>query len=268
MRNAMKPILLLTTFAAAILITTVSGCGGGAVSASEPLPPPPPSQSPVAVIDNSGVRGSLIQSPPPVVLSLNPAGVSSKIAAFGSFGTQLAAIAGAPLCGIDVHHFEYATVGAAGEKTTASGALMVPTGSAAACSGPRPIVLYGHGSSVARQLDMSDLRPSAVDGISSIEIAALFAAQGYIVVAPNYAGYDTSTLTYHPYQIADQQAKDMMDALAAARKALPALTPAIADNGRLFLTGHSEGGYAAMATQRAMQAAGMAVTAAAPSPPY
>ena len=30
-------------------------------------------------------------------------------------------------------------------------------------------------------------------------IAAMYAAQGFIVVAPNYAGYDISTLGYHPY---------------------------------------------------------------------
>ena len=29
----------------------------------------------------------------------------------------------------------------------------------------------------------------------------MFAAQGYIVVAPNYAGYDISTLGYHPYSM-------------------------------------------------------------------
>jgi len=29
-------------------------------------------------------------------------------------------------------------------------------------------------------------------------MAAVFASQGYIVVAPNYAGYDSSTLPYHP----------------------------------------------------------------------
>jgi hypothetical protein len=41
------------------------------------------------------------------------------------------------------------------------------------------------------------------------------------------------------------------------------------DSGRLFITGYSQGGYVAMATQRAMQAAGMTVTAAAPmSGPY
>ena len=49
----------------------------------------------------------------------------------------------------------------------------------------------------------------------------MFAAQGYIVVAPNYAGYDISTLGYHPFLNADQQSGEMMDILAAARTALP-----------------------------------------------
>ena len=93
----------------------------------------------------------------------------------------------------------------------------------------------------------------------------MFAAQGYIVVAPNYAGYDISTLTYHPYLNADQQSKDMIDALTAARTALPhTLTTRTTDGGKLFITGYSQGGHVAMATHRAMQAAGMTVTASAP----
>jgi hypothetical protein len=101
-------------------------------------------------------------------------------------------------------------------------------------------------------------------------LAAIFASQGYIVVAPNYAGYDTSTLPYHPYLIADQESKDMIDAVAAARTALPFASATLTkDSGQLFVTGYSQGGYVAMATHRAMQAAGMRVTAAAPmSGPY
>lgn len=61
-----------------------------------------------------------------------------------------------------------------------------------------------------------------------------------------------------------------MNILAAARTALPmTLSSATSDNGKLFITGYSEGGHVAMATQRAMQAAGATVTAAAPmSGPY
>ena len=66
----------------------------------------------------------------------------------------------------------------------------------------------------------------------------MFAAQGYIVVAPNYAGYDISTLGYHPFLNADQQSGEMMDILAAARTALPnTFASATSDSGKLFVTG-------------------------------
>ncbi len=171
----------------------------------------------------------------------------------------------APLCDIIFYHIQYATVGGSGEATTASAVLMIPTGLGANCSGERPIVLYAHGTTTDRAYNMADLQNA-----ETISLAALFASQGYIVVAPNYAGYDTSTLPYHPYLIADQQSKDMIDALTAARTALPlASLTTVKDNGQLFITGYSQGGYVAMATHRAMQAAGMKVTASAPmSGPY
>jgi len=47
------------------------------------------------------------------------------------------------------------------------------------------------------------------------------------------------------------------------------MTATTSDNGKLFLSGYSEGGYVAMATQHALQVAGKVVTAAAPmSGPY
>jgi hypothetical protein len=109
-----------------------------------------------------------------------------------------------------------------------------------------------------------------VQNTETLFLAALFATKGYIVVAPNYAGYDTSALSYHPYLLADQESKDMIDALAAARTALPLASATLTkDSGQLFITGYSQGGYVAMATHRAMQAAGTTVTAAAPmSGPY
>jgi hypothetical protein len=145
---------------------------------------------------------------------------------------------------------------------------MVPTGTTAQCSGGRPIVLYAHGTNTDRTLNIADITNTS--NTEGALIAAMFAAQGYIVVAPNYAGYDISTLSYHPFLNADQQSKDMIDALSAARTALPhTLTTATTDGGKLFVTGYSQGGYVAMATHRAMQAAGMTVTASAPmSGPY
>jgi hypothetical protein len=74
-------------------------------------------------------------------------------------------------------------------------------------------------------------------------------------------------LSYHPFLVADQQSKDMIDALAAARAALPTLLAPVSDNGKLFITGISEGGHAAMATFKAMRALNMNVNAVAPLEP-
>ncbi|MEJ0005298.1 MAG: prolyl oligopeptidase family serine peptidase [Steroidobacteraceae bacterium] len=212
-------------------------------------------------------RGSLIHDPPFRIASLDAATFGAELGASAS-GAQLLQIAGTPTCGVDFYYIEYNTVGGQGEATTASGALMVPTGTAAQCSGGRPIVLYAHGTKTDRSTNLADI--TNPDNSEGALIAAMFAAQGYIVVAPNYAGYDISTLTYHPFLDADQQSKDMIDALTAARTALPhSLTTSTTDGGKLFITGYSEGGHVAMATHRAMQALGMTVTASAPmSGPY
>jgi alpha/beta superfamily hydrolase len=220
-----------------------------------------------SVMPASTTRGSLIQDPPLRIASLDAATFGAELGASTS-GAQLLQVAGQPTCGVDFYYLQYNTVGGKAEATTGSGALMVPTGSAAQCTGGRPIVLYGHGTNTDRTLNIADITNTS--NTEGALIAAMFAAQGYIVVAPNYAGYDTSTLGYHPYLNADQQSKDMIDALTAARTALPhTMTIGTTDGGKLVITGYSQGGYVAMATHRALQAAGMTVTASAPmSGPY
>jgi len=179
-------------------------------------------------------------------------------------------LAGAPKCGIEVFKLEYYTVGAGGEPTTASAAVMVPKGKDLQCRGHRPALLYAHGTELARSFDIGNIKD--IDGNDEgTGVAAVFAAQGYVVVAPNYAGYDTSTLTYHPYLNADQQSKDMVDGLTAAHRAFPEVLGGakITDSGELFVSGFSEGGHVAMATHRALQALGIPVTASVPmSGPY
>ncbi|GAC1303545.1 MAG: hypothetical protein NVSMB10_05700 [Steroidobacteraceae bacterium] len=224
------------------------------------------SSSQTAASSPSTAPGTLAIDPPFRIASLSAAALAAELSASPS-GSALLTLAGAPACGVDFYYIKFWTLGGAGETTESSGALMVPTG-AAGCSGPRPIVLYAHGTNTNKALNIADITdPTNGEGVL---VAAMFAAQGNIVVAPNYAGYDISTLGYHPYLDAAQQSGEMMNILTAARTALPAtFGGATRDNGRLFITGYSQGGYVAMATQRAMQAAGLTVTAAAPlSGPY
>jgi Prolyl oligopeptidase family len=229
----------------------LAGCGGGSVA-----------------VDTT-IRGTLLLNPPAVITSLSASAFTASLQS-STTGQGVLAVAGNPVCGVDVQYLQYATVGGAGEKTTSSGALMTPTGTAAQCSGARPILMYAHGTNITKSLNMAALNaPTNAAYSEAVLVAAMYAAQGYIVVAPNYAGYDSSSLSYHPFLNADQQSKEMIDILAAAKKALPNLSTPKTDNGKLFLTGYSQGGHVAMATHRAMQSAGIAVTAAAPmSGPY
>jgi len=223
--------------------------------------------STTSAVSTSTARGTLVDNPPIRIASVDAATLAAQLGASAS-GKQLLQITGAPACGVDFHYMHYWTVGGANETASASGALMIPTGAAPACSGPRPILLYAHGTSADKLMNIADITdPNNSEGAL---LAAMFAAQGYIVVAPNYTGYDTSNLPYHPYLNAVAQSSDMIDALVAARSALgKVLASSTTDNGRLFITGYSQGGYVAMATHRAMQAAKMPVTASAPmSGPY
>ena len=226
------------------------------------------SSDPASTADAIPARGALIQNPPPRTAFFSALDFTAKLNASAS-GRNLLAIAGTPKCGVDVQYIRYGTVGGANESTDASGALMTPTGGPD-CTGNRPIVLYAHGTTSAKSYNLANLLDESSAAYSEAAlIAATYAAQGFIVVAPNYAGYDVSRLAYHPYLNADQQSKEMMDALSAARKALPGLLQPVQDNGKLFITGYSQGGHVAMATHKAMQAAGQTVTASAPmSGPY
>ncbi len=235
-----------------LLAVVLTACGG--------------TGSQTSVISTSTAPGTLAETPPFRIASLDAAAFTAELSA-SSTGATLLTLTGTPTCGVDFYYLEFWTVGGAGETTESSGALMVPTGGTG-CTGPRPIVLYAHGTNTNKALNIADITNTT--NTEGILIAAMFAAQGYIVVAPNYAGYDISTLGYHPFLNATQQSGEMMNILSAARTALPTtLSSATSDNGQLFITGYSEGGHVAMATERAMEQAGATVTAAAPlSGPY
>lgn len=222
-----------------------------------------------------GCKPEPMPGPPTLTLQFD-AGTLASV-----FPAGLQQIVGKPRCGVVTYHYEFATVGGAGEATLSSGAIMVPTGPGSQCgqatANAHPVVLYAHGTSIEKRFDLSNFTNGSTNAAAdeSALIADAYAAQGFIVVAPNYAGYDTSTLSYHPYLNEKQQAQEMMDALDAARAALATLPLPhgeprhVTDAGSLFIAGYSQGGYVALAALKAMRAAGRPVTAVAPaSGPY
>ncbi len=240
----------------------LSACGG--------------SNAPAGLQANHPTAGQLLQNPPPRLVSLTANDFTSELMGGGSQGQSLLALSTGdatgktPLkCGVDVYYIQFATVDGQNLPATSSGAVMVPTG-ATGCNGTRPIVEYAHGTNFDHNYNIANLADSSNPAYGeSLMIAAMYAANGYIVVAPNYVGYDSSSTTYHPYLVKAQQAADMINALKSARSALPYLLTATGDNGKLYLTGYSQGGYVALAAEQAMENQGMTVTASAPgSGPY
>ena len=210
--------------------------------------------------DDRQARGTLITAR--TSASHAPADVDAATVADG-----LLQIAAAAECGVTISHLDYVTRDPQGAPATASAAVMVPTGSGANCTGPRPVLLYSHGTTTLKSYDMAN--PKATPEARLIE--AFFAAHGYIVVAPNYLGYDTSSMAYHPYLNAEVQAADMIDGLRAGLAQVAAAGVAQASKA-LFISGYSQGGHVAMATHKVLErdhAGEFTVTAAAPmSGPY
>ena len=177
------------------------------------------------------------------------------------------------VCGVAVEKISYQTKGSGGEATNATAALMLPTGESKDCQGDRPVLLHAHGTATEKSYDFTQVgNTDNPAGARATLMAANFAAQGYIVVAPNYAGYDTSTLDYHPYLNAKQQSEEMVTALDTARSLIKQQQSVnntnyinVKDSGKLFLTGYSQGGHVAMATAQLLQDQNKVVTAIAPS---
>lgn len=234
-------------------LALLASCGGGsspapsfvvpAAPAPAPAPPPqPPAETPPEQPVEPVARGTVLRGALGAVVS------ATQVDA-GTSAAQIQALTGPAACGVAVHHVEYMTRGPDGAEATASTAVMVPTGPAAQCTGSRPVLLYGHGTSLARSFDMAKVSTNAEASM----VMAFYAAQGFIVVAPNYLGYDTSNLGYTPYLNAEASAVDMIDGLRAARHYLADAGGATQPSPRVLIAGYSQGGHAAMATQRAME---------------
>lgn len=185
----------------------------------------------------------------------------------GTAASGLQSLSGVAQCDVELRYLTYVTRDPKGQPASATAGVLVPTGTGAACTGDRPVVLYAHGTTTTQSKNLANV---SSDGEGSL-LMAMYAAQGFIVVAPNYLGYDRSSLSYHPWLHAESQAADMIDSLRAAKSHL-ATGSATRPSAKLLVTGYSQGGHVAAATHKVMErdhASEFTVTASGPmSGPY
>ena len=135
----------------------------------------------------------------------------------------------------------YYTIDGKGKESVASGALLIPQG-----INNLPLVSIQHGTQTKDNLVASVSPMNSTEGI----VGLIMASMGYMVVVPDYLGFGVSNIM-HPYLHAKSLIPSVID-LMRAGKTYSSQHQIMLD-GRIFLTGFSEGGYVTLVTQRAIE---------------
>lgn len=131
----------------------------------------------------------------------------------------------------------YTTTGLNGRITPASGLVVV---SSSAPPGPRPVLLWEHGTTGVAQNCAPSLLPDPFKA-GAMFLQDEILARGWVLVAPDYLGLGASPP--HPYLVGVPEARSALDAVRAARQ----LTGFNASRNTV-VWGHSQGGGAALWT--------------------
>ncbi len=182
-------------------------------------------------------RGTLVD-PAALLTTMTAAQIDGATLASG-----LQAISGKAKCDVQLVALNYNTVGVKGEKTNSSGVLLLPTG---ACNSAAGLVAYAKGTDVQKPRTLANPADS-----ETFLLAAVYAAQGYAVVATDYLGFAKSAYAYHPYLHADSEASSVIDSIRAAR--IAAKSNGAMLSGKVMVTGYSQGGHSSMAAHRAIE---------------
>lgn len=223
----MNRLHLLSAVATASLLTACGGGGDGGGFAF--------------IGTGTGATGAgtgALKEPPVIVTTLTTAQIDS-----GSAQGGLQALSGKAKCDVNVISLNYSTLGPKGEATNASGVLLMPAGT---CANAAPLVAYAKGTDVQKPRTLVNPQDS-----ETFLLTAMYAAQGYAVVATDYLGYAKSTFPYHPYLHADSEARTVLDSVRAARAAVVSAGGSL--SGKVMFTGYSQGGHSSMAAHRAAE---------------
>ncbi|MBC8455920.1 hypothetical protein H8D59_01610 [bacterium] len=140
---------------------------------------------------------------------------------------------------VSIYKIIYETTDPFGDSTIASGVIAFPHAASLAF----PVASFQHGTVVERD---------EVASVYGFDIPTLWAsATGYVTVEADYLGLGESQI-FHPYHIEIPTANAVVDLLRAGQTFCNE-SDEIQHNNQLFLIGYSEGGYATMATHKAIE---------------
>jgi len=157
--------------------------------------------------------------------------------------------------GQKAYRITYTTTDEEGNSVNASGYMVVPKGLPEALVEAKgySMVSDDHGTIFANN-DAPTVLPQLTNMPSGASII-LTSMAGFVTLEPDYIGFGESIGHYHPFLLKRSLANATVDFIRAAQAF--ALENDIHLNGQLFLTGYSEGGYAALATLQKIEQEGL-----------
>ena len=142
---------------------------------------------------------------------------------------------------VEVLSVTYSTLGTGGDHIIASGAIFIPLG-----HDNQSLLSIQHGTETKRNLVASVHPENSVEGM----VGLITASTGYFSLVPDYPGFGVSE-EMHPYMHAESIIPSVIDFMRAGKEISE--SRALGLNGKIFLTGYSEGGYVTLAAQKAIE---------------
>ncbi|GHT25657.1 hypothetical protein FACS189430_12290 [Bacteroidia bacterium] len=145
-----------------------------------------------------------------------------------------------PTSDVQAYRMVYTTSYPKGTKLNASGTMFVPK----EYDQSFPTLIFHHGTNEERE------SAAVLTLTETYFCVTLSSAFHCVVLAPDYIGYGESKSVVHPYNHSESLGQSGLDFLLACKEYTRAPQVDLTFNPNIFITGYSEGGYAAVALQK------------------
>ncbi len=142
---------------------------------------------------------------------------------------------------IDVYKITYFTE-FKGKEIIASGLVSVPL-----TAGEYPLISYQNGTNTLH----SDA-PSVNPDYELFKLLEFIASTGFVVAVPDYLGFGASENMFHPYLEKESTVQSVIDMIRASREFVVHYQNTEVNND-LYIVGYSQGGWATMQLQKAIE---------------
>jgi pimeloyl-ACP methyl ester carboxylesterase len=144
--------------------------------------------------------------------------------------------------GVDCYRVVYKTT-VDGQDIDASGLVCVPSD-----PGQYPVLSFQNGTNT-----VNSLAPTEDPSSLTYQMIEMVASMGYVVVIADYPGFGESSQVPHPYLVKEPTVQSLVDLLFAVKEMASDDLPGISLKNDYSLIGYSQGGWATLALDNAIE---------------